>query len=163
MSAQPHDEPRAEAETVNEALRTYGAAYAQVGRAFAEREDLHSTDAAAMIEILAAEDAGEPLSPAKLSERIGLSFGATSTLLNRLEAVGHITRSRTHSDRRIVTLHSTPGVQDLADAFFDPLGERLARKMSERSPEFLLEFAQLLTDLRLEMLDYITSDEAVDP
>ncbi|MFE4463735.1 hypothetical protein ACFRCR_01335, partial [Oerskovia sp. NPDC056781] len=30
---------------------------------------------------------------------------------------GHIVRSRIHSDRRIVTLHSTPGVQTTAEAF----------------------------------------------
>ncbi len=158
MTESPWRGLAAEAESVNEALHLYGAAYAQVGRAFAAREGLHSTDATALIEILAAEEAGAPLSPAKLSERIGLSFGATSTLLNRLETVGHITRSRTHSDRRIVTLHSTPDVQALADAFFDPLGQRLAQKLGARSPRFLQDFASLLNELRIEMLDYVAPD-----
>lgn len=68
--------------------------------------------------------------PARLSERIGLSFGATSTLLNRLEAVRHMTRHRGHADRRIVTLHSTSTVHAIADRFFDPLDERIQEALA---------------------------------
>ncbi len=145
---------------VNDALRAYGATYAQLAREFAAREGLHSTDATALIEILAAEERGAPLSPARLSDRIGLTFGATSTLLNRLEAAGHIARSRVHADRRIVTLHSTPGIQVIADAFFEPLGEKIGAVMAGRSTQFLDEFARLLDDLRQTMEAYI-ADTAI--
>ncbi|MGG7510678.1 MarR family winged helix-turn-helix transcriptional regulator [Plantibacter sp. YIM 135249] len=140
---------------VNEALRGYGATYSQLAREFAAREGLHSTDATAMIEILAAEERGTPLSPAKLSDLIGLTFGATSTLLNRLEAAGHVTRSRVHTDRRIVTLHSTAGIQTTADGFFDPLGEKIGRVMAAYPPEFLDDFAELLDTLRDTMEAYV--------
>lgn len=141
--------------SVAEALSAYGATYAQVARAFAAYAGLHSTDATAMIEILGAEERGTPLSPAKLSDQIGLSFGATSTLLNRLEAVGHVTRSRTQADRRVVTLHSTPEVQRLADEFFEPLGRRLDALLVAHSPAFLSEFSALLMTLRDATDQYI--------
>jgi len=142
--------------SVTDALRAYGATYAQVARAFAAYAGLHSTDAAAMIEVLGAEERGTPLSPARLSDQIGLSFGATSTLLNRLEAVGHVTRSRTQADRRIVTLHSTPEVQRLADEFFAPLGRRLDAMLAAHSPAFLAEFSAVLMAMRDATDDYIS-------
>jgi MarR family transcriptional regulator, organic hydroperoxide resistance regulator len=142
--------------SVTDALHSYGATHAQVARAFAAHAGLHSTDATAMIEILGAEERGTPLSPAKLSDQIGLSFGATSTLLNRLEAVGHVTRSRTQADRRVVTLHSTPEVQRLAAEFFEPLGRRLGALLASHSPAFLAEFAALLMALRDATDEYVS-------
>ncbi|MDQ1082606.1 MULTISPECIES: MarR family winged helix-turn-helix transcriptional regulator [Microbacterium] len=142
--------------SVTDALRAYGATYSQVARAFAAYAGLHSTDAAAMIEILGAEERGTPLSPARLSDQIGLSFGATSTLLNRLEAVGHVTRSRTQADRRVVTLHSTPEVQRLADEFFAPLGRRLDTMLAGHSPAFLAEFSAVLMAMRDATDEYIS-------
>jgi DNA-binding MarR family transcriptional regulator len=156
----PDPVPGSVTEAVTEALRAYGATYAQVARAFAAHAGLHSTDAAAMIEILGAEERGTPLSPAKLSDRIGLSFGATSTLLNRLEAVGHVARSRTHTDRRVVTLHSTPEVQRLAEEFFEPLGQRIDALLAAHSPSFLAEFSALLTTLRDATDDYVSDGRA---
>lgn len=141
---------------LNEALRAYGATYSELARQFAANEGLHSTDAAALIEILAAEERGTPLSPARLSERIGLTAGSTSTLLNRLELAGHVRRSRVHADRRIVTLQSTPGVQAIADDFFQPLGERIAEVMVKYPPELLTMFESMLGDLTETMEGYIT-------
>ena len=51
-------------------LRAFGANYTEFTRRFAGFLGLHSTDAAALAEILYAEDKGTPLSPARLSERI---------------------------------------------------------------------------------------------
>lgn len=147
-AANPH-------ERLNDALRAYGASYSELAREFAASEGLHSTDAVALIEILSAEDRGAPLSPARLSDRIGLTAGATSTLLNRLEAAGHVVRSRVHTDRRIVTLHSTPNVQEIADTFFDPLGDRIAAVLADYPPELLTQFERLLGDLRTTMEEYI--------
>ena len=50
------EEPVPQRDRVNDALRAYGATYAQLAREFAAREGLHSTDATALIEILAAEE-----------------------------------------------------------------------------------------------------------
>jgi DNA-binding MarR family transcriptional regulator len=149
------NEPSADQrQRLNDALRAYGEAYAQLGRAFAASTGLHSTDATALLEILRAEEEGEPLSPARLGDRIGLTSGATSTLLNRLEDVGHIVRSRVHTDRRIVTLHSTPGVHATADAFFQPLDDRFASAVAAYTPEALDQFIAILGQLYETMESY---------
>lgn len=143
-------------------LRAYGKTYSEVGHRFAASLGLHFTDATAMIEILAAEEHGAPLSPARLGERIGLSAGATSSLLNRLEDAGHIVRSRVHTDRRVVTLHSTPDIQKLTDEFFDPLGVRLDAVMSKYPSEFLGRIEDFITELRSVINDYIDDNLGPD-
>ncbi|MBL7261566.1 MarR family transcriptional regulator [Actinoplanes sp. LDG1-01] len=95
---------------------------------------MHATDAAAIVEIISAEEHGRPLTPARLAERIGLTTGATSILLNRLEEAGRIVRTRENSDRRIVTLHSTPGIQADADEYYEPLARRLDAVLHDHSP-----------------------------
>lgn len=147
---------------VSEALRRYGDGYGQLARRFAASTGLHSTDAAALIEILAAEQLGTPLSPVHLSERIGLTSGATSALLNRLEEAGHIVRRRGHADRRIVSLHSTPGVQATADGFFDPLGDRTSAVMARYPLDTLSQLERLLDELHEVMSGYATENDSTE-
>lgn len=142
-------------ERIIDGLRAYGTTYGEVGRRFAASLGLHSTDASALIEILAAEEAQDPLSPARLSERVGLTTGATSSLLNRLEDAGHIVRSRVHTDRRVVTLGSTPQIQEITDEFFDPLGVRLEAVMKKYPTNLLSQVEELIKELRSTMDDYI--------
>jgi len=122
---------------VIEELWAYGAGQSDLGRHFARRMRMHATDSAAIVEILRAEDRGQPLTPARLAERIGLTSGATSILLNRLEEAGHVTRERGHSDRRLVTLRSTAAVHRRSAQFFGPLREQLDAVLSRYSSEEL--------------------------
>ncbi|MEU6953301.1 MarR family transcriptional regulator [Streptomyces sp. NPDC045714] len=142
-------------ERLIEALRAYGGHFAELSRLFADWLGLHSTDAAALLEIAAAEERGSPLSPARLSERILLSPSATTALLNRLEQAGHIVRSREHTDRRVISLRSSAYVQERADAFFRPLGVRLDAVMAGHPPDVLAGFEALLADLSTSMDAYI--------
>ncbi|MBW8482133.1 MarR family winged helix-turn-helix transcriptional regulator [Actinomadura parmotrematis] len=139
---------RPQYERLLESLRGYGANYREFSRRFAAWLGLHSTDAEALIEILGAEERGVPLSPARLSERIALTSGATTALLNRLEQAGHVVRAREHTDRRVVTLHSSAHVQRLADEFFGPLADRVDTVMAAYAPDLLERFETFLTDLR---------------
>ncbi|TLF77664.1 MarR family winged helix-turn-helix transcriptional regulator [Nocardia cyriacigeorgica] len=136
---------------VTERLRAYGATYREFSRRFAAFLGLHSTDAEALIEILSAEEHGELLSPARLSERIGLSNPATTALLNRLEVAGHVVRTRENRDRRIVTLRSSPEVHTLADDFFGPLGEQVGAVMARYSSDQLEQFDTFLAELLTAM------------
>lgn len=142
-------------ERLIESLRAYGGHFAELSRLFADWLGLHSTDAAALLEIAAAEERGSPLSPARLSERILLSPSATTALLNRLEQAGHIVRSREHTDRRVISLRSSAYVQERADAFFRPLGVRLDAVMAGHPPDVLAGFEALLADLSTSMDAYI--------
>ncbi|GAB2809625.1 MarR family winged helix-turn-helix transcriptional regulator [Streptomyces daliensis] len=128
-------------------LRGYGAGFTELGRRFAARLGVHSTDAFALLEITSAESNEVPLSPAVLSRRIQLSSGAMAALLNRLEEAGYVTRIRGHSDRRTVTLHSSPHVRELAEEFFRPANARQDAVLSRYSPELLSRFKTLIAEL----------------
>ncbi|MFI5802600.1 MarR family winged helix-turn-helix transcriptional regulator [Streptomyces sp. NPDC051561] len=142
---------------LTEGLRLYGADYQEVGRRFATWLGLHTTDADALVQILYGEERGAPLSPARLSERISLSSGATTALLNRLEKAGHIVRSREHADRRIVTLRGSEHVQQLTDEFFRPLGERMDAMLSRYPAEQLRQFEEFLGDLHVTLNEHLAA------
>ncbi|MFD6426334.1 MarR family winged helix-turn-helix transcriptional regulator [Streptomyces sp. NPDC060198] len=146
-------------ERLMESLRNYGGHYAELSRRFAAWLGLHSTDATAVLEIAAAEERGTPLSPARLSERIPLSTGATTALLNRLESAGHITRAREHSDRRVVTLRSGAHIQERADEFFGPLAQRLDATMSHYPPQFLGQVEAFMADLNTTMDGHLADQD----
>lgn len=140
-------------------LREHGTLFGELGRRFGAQTGLHTTDAAALVEILAAQDRGAPLTQVELSQHIGLTPGATSALLNRLEAAGHVTRARDSADRRVVTLRATPGVDAMVDRFFDPLTERMGTMMSKYPPELLTEFGRFLDDVCATMTAYAQENE----
>lgn len=136
-------------------LRGHGMAFAEIGRLFGARMGLHSTDAHALVEILSAEERGAPLTQAALGHRVGLTPGATSSLLNRLEKAGHVTRARDSADRRVVTLRATAGVDAMLNDFFDPLVARVDAMLGGYAPEALAEVERFLTDYVATMNDYI--------
>ncbi|BCJ48926.1 transcriptional regulator [Actinoplanes sp. NBRC 14428] len=105
-------------------LRSYSVEAQHVGHAFAQRHDVHPTDLRALIAVMNAERRGDPLTPGRLGEEIGLSSGATTAVIDRLERSGHLRRTRESADRRVVHLrYGEPGMA-LAAAFFGPLGKR---------------------------------------
>ena len=128
-------------------LLAFNAEQSDRGRAFARHMKMRLTDSAAIVEILRAEDRGQPLTPARLGERIGMTSGATTILLNRLEDAGHISRRRGHADRRIVTLHTAPAVHAEADAFFEPERGRILELMGEYGSEDLALIHRFVSSL----------------
>ncbi|WP_430542756.1 MarR family winged helix-turn-helix transcriptional regulator [Streptomyces iconiensis] len=151
MEKPEYGDVEAQRDRLMEGLRAFGANYTEFTQRFATWLGLHSTDAAALVEILYAEDKGSPLSPARLSERVSLSSGATTLLLNRLESAGHIVRTREHTDGRVVTLRSSPEVRPHAEEFFRPYAARMAEEMSQYPPELLQRFEGFLGHLRTTM------------
>ncbi|MFE5840158.1 MarR family winged helix-turn-helix transcriptional regulator [Streptomyces niveus] len=148
MEQPESDDLEAQRDRLMYGLRAYGANYTEFTRRFANWLGLHSTDAAALTEILYAEDTGTPLSPARLSERVSLSSGATTILLNRLEKAGHIVRTRENTDRRVVTLRSSPEIRPRAIEFFGPYSARMTAEMSRFTPEELRQFEDFIDRLR---------------
>ncbi|MFH8410556.1 MarR family transcriptional regulator [Streptomyces sp. NPDC018019] len=147
---QTKDEPTVQDRLLDQ-LRIYGADYADLRRLFARWLDLHATDAAALIEVANCEHAGEPLTPARLSERIQLSPNATSALLNRMEQAGHILRTRERTDRRTVTLRAGEQARLLAAEFFTPVAQRLQAVINAYPPETIEQFQHFLNDLHQAM------------
>ncbi|UBI40487.1 MULTISPECIES: MarR family winged helix-turn-helix transcriptional regulator [Streptomyces] len=99
-----------------------------------------------------------PLSPARLSERISLSSGATTALLNRLEKAGCVERRRETSDRRVVTLRSSPDVRPRAMRFFGPYTAGMEQVTSRYSEAQLAEFREFVTRLGDAMDSLLTHE-----
>jgi DNA-binding MarR family transcriptional regulator len=96
---------------------------------------LPTADANALGQIVWAEQSGQPLSPARLAQLIGMTTGATSVLIDRLEAAGHVKRTREERDRRRVTLRPTVLAKAESDRFLAFAGQEIARLLSDARME----------------------------
>jgi MarR family transcriptional regulator, organic hydroperoxide resistance regulator len=137
-------EPADPARALLEELSQFATVQFEVGRAFARTHGLHPTDAAAVLEIVAAEERGQPLTPARLAGRVGLTSGATSILVGRLVDAGHISRSKEASDKRLVSLRATDKVHRSADAFSDPIAAAVAGDLADVDAEDLRRAAAIV-------------------
>lgn len=93
---------------------------------FRDAHGMHRTDLNALAVIMDAAITGQALSPGELAERLHLSASATTALLDRLEAVGHLRRARSERDRRRVELHMHEQAREVGRELFVPLGVELA-------------------------------------
>ncbi|MGG7451279.1 MarR family winged helix-turn-helix transcriptional regulator [Plantibacter auratus] len=116
-------------------LRDWAVAFDELNRHLSTWMHLPVSDANALGRIVWAEQAGEPMSPALLSRHLGLTSGATSVLIDRLEAAGHVTRHRDTVDRRRVGLRPTEGARRASDRFLAFSGAEIARTLHETAPE----------------------------
>lgn len=102
-------------------LQCYVVEAVRLGRAFAERHGMHPTDWAALLAVLHGDRIGSPLTPGDLGECLGISSGATTAVVDRLERAGHVRRVRDDRDRRRLTLHRADSATALLGAFCGPL------------------------------------------
>ena len=144
-----------EYERVLRSLTAFSAMQKELARAFARSVRMHTTDADAVVMIIEAEQRGRPLTPARLAERLGLSPGATSILLGRLEQARHVERTREGADRRVVTLRSTTTINASADAFFEPLQQQLGHALGEFTAAQLDVVVRTTDNLRAAMETYL--------
>jgi len=116
-------------------LRVYAVEAERLGQVFAERNGMHPTDLQALLAVMQAEAAGVPLTPGRLGEHLGLSSGATTAVVDRLERAEHVRRERDDRDRRRITLHY--GAAAVGGAFFGPLGARIEHVLAGFTPDEL--------------------------
>ena len=86
-----------------------------------------------------------PVPAGRLAEETGLTTGAITTVLDRLERAGFARRTRDRTDRRRVLLELDPQAQAGAGDYYGAhmaLGERLFRRYSEQQLGLLLEFTR---------------------
>ncbi|NEB77430.1 winged helix-turn-helix transcriptional regulator [Streptomyces sp. SID14478] len=115
---------------------------------FAAAQGLHATDVQALAAIL---DADSPLTPGRLREHLGLTSGAVTACLDRLERAGHIRRSRESTDRRVVHLHYEAGARATARASFRPLADAAASAMDRFSADELAAALRFLAAMNAEL------------
>ncbi|MBD7996563.1 winged helix-turn-helix transcriptional regulator [Arthrobacter sp. Sa2CUA1] len=127
----------------------------QVADTFAHSHGLNSTDMRALTAIMEAEIGGEPLTAGRLSALLGTSTGATTAVIDRLERIGHIHRSRSEEDRRKVTLHFEALARQLAGAYFGPLGELSSEVMDRYTEAELQTIRNFLDGMREVYTTYL--------
>jgi DNA-binding MarR family transcriptional regulator len=103
-------------------LRRLQTAMGEAEAALAVRLAIGPNDLAAMTHLTFA---GEPIGPRELSGRLGITPGATTELVDRLERAGHLERRRDTVDRRRVQLHASTATLGRVAGELRPLFEAL--------------------------------------
>ncbi|MFB7470336.1 MarR family winged helix-turn-helix transcriptional regulator [Kitasatospora sp. NPDC056184] len=137
-----------------------------LGHGFAAASGLHTTDVQALLAIMragpaphgapdgtAGEDPTAPpgITPGRLGEELGLSSGAVTAVLDRLERAGHIRRTRDAADRRLVLVHYLPGAGRMAAEWFAPVARRTETVRAEFTPAELAAVARFLDRMTVEL------------
>lgn len=137
-------------------LRHFGAVHAELMRQFAGANDMHATDAQALSEILFAQDAGRPLTPAALATRLARSRPAVSAVLARLMKAGYVERLPDPQDGRRVTLVAGDAVAEMIPRFFAPFAQSLSQVLAGHSSEnceaLITMLHQITAGIEVEML-----------
>ena len=131
LIAQLGDEVRATQSTVD-ALDEAVAGYLRVNRT-----DLRC------LEILLIES--ESATPGQLANRLGLTTGSVTAMLDRLARLGYVTRTPDAVDRRKIVVTATPEVADRVRGIYGPIAESGARELGRYTIEqlhLLIDFHQ---------------------
>jgi DNA-binding MarR family transcriptional regulator len=122
----PADPDRAAAMDVVHQLREVALRLELAAAEFARTAGLHGTDVRALVRLLDAERAGIEATPSWLAQQLGMTSQATTAVIHRLRAAGHVERLRSRSDGRSARLQVSDGAVELGWRFFGPLLNRLA-------------------------------------
>lgn len=123
-------------------LREIAALSQRVQHGLARELDVNGTALDAM-EILSREG---PLTHGALADRLRLTPGAITGVINRLEATGHAHREN-RTDRRSLWVVPSPDSLDRARDLMTPLGEELRRRTDAYTPAELAVVERFLDDV----------------
>ena len=110
-----------------------------LSNAIASRLDLTSTE----LEVLGTLQARGPIAAGELSRRTGLTSGAVTRLIDRMEARGFMHRLGDKSDRRRVLVELTPLARKASEVFYAPIqkeGTALLERLTDRELETVLKY-----------------------
>jgi len=146
-----HGSGRRATDATTSMLRRLQTAMGDAEAALAARMAIGPTDLAAMTHLTFA---GRPIGPRELAGRLGITPGATTELVDRLERAGHLERRRDTVDRRRVQLHaSTETLGQVAGELAPLLGalDAVATDLDERDRAVVLGY---LTRVRQAYADF---------
>ncbi|MGC0314603.1 DNA-binding MarR family transcriptional regulator [Kitasatospora acidiphila] len=106
-----------------------------LGGEFAQRNGLHPTDLRALICLLDAARSDTPATPGWLGGQLKLNSAGTTALLDRLERLGLVRRTRDDRDRRRVLLVVEEQAVVLGETFFGPLIGALVGMLRDFTPD----------------------------
>jgi DNA-binding MarR family transcriptional regulator len=123
--------------------RSLGNSSSMLLAACADRLGLHSTDWGCVL--LLNEALPEPLTAGQLAELSGLTTGAVTGVLDRLEGAGFVSRGRDPGDRRRVVVRLVPEAMARIGPMFEGLIADMRALHGDYSDEELALFADMLT------------------
>jgi DNA-binding MarR family transcriptional regulator len=126
--------------------RAYQTAVEKMDTAFFESLGVNRTDGRCLDVI----DQRPGITAGELATAVGLSPGAVTTALDRLEARGFVVRERDEADRRRITLRLTAEANKLAWEAYGPLGELgrpIIEKLSDRELAAVIRFLRGGTEI----------------
>ena len=121
-------------------LRAFSAASDLLDSAVADHLDLNRTDLRCLDHLGRAG----PVPAGRLAEAVGLTTGALTTAVDRLERAGYVERRRDPADRRRVLVALTPAAAPVSALFSGvaPALRRVAEPLSEQELRRLAAFVQ---------------------
>ncbi|MFJ6866830.1 MarR family winged helix-turn-helix transcriptional regulator [Streptomyces termitum] len=122
----------------------------RVVHGFAADQRLHPTDVQALSFVL---DHDGPVTPGLLRTHLGLTSGAVTACLDRLEKAGHIRRTRESADRRVVHVEYAAGAMAVARDHFRPLAEATEKARARFDDDELATVLRFLEALNTELAD----------
>jgi DNA-binding MarR family transcriptional regulator len=106
-------------QAVGRALQHYQSVVDDFDREMARILGVNRTDVRCLEMLITNTD--DELTPRDIAAHLNLTAGSVTTMLDRLERVGYVTRSRHASDRRKVLVEATPRVTELAWSMMSPM------------------------------------------
>jgi DNA-binding MarR family transcriptional regulator len=149
-------------ERVSLEIRRMGGHSVMMSQVIADRFGLHTTDLECLdlINMRGKTTAGE------LAQATGLTSGAMTALLDRLEKAGYITRVHDSVDRRRITIQVREDAIEPIKRVYTPLGERMGELWSCFTADELktvLQFLKRSTDLGVTCIEEIRKETASQP
>lgn len=134
------------------ATRTISAQNVMISQAIAEQLGINTSDLECLD--LAREVADDvAVTAGQLADWIGLTSGAITGVIDRLERAGLVKRQRDPKDRRKVMVCPTSGAQKTVPPLFAPLHEAMVgmwARYSDAQLELILDFLTNVRDVMLE-------------
>lgn len=138
------------AAALGETVEGYQAAVDDFDREVARLLGVNETDVRCL-EILI-QEIPDTATPRLLADRLGLTTGSVTAMLDRLEKIGYITRSPHPTDRRRLLVRATDTATRRALELIMPLvedsSEQLVSHYSEEQLRLITEFLGRLTELQ---------------
>jgi DNA-binding MarR family transcriptional regulator len=141
------------------ANRAYQSAVEKMDEAFCKLLGVNRTDGRCLDMI----DQRPGITAGELAAAVGLSPGAVTTALDRLEGRGFVERARDPADRRRVTLKITPEAGRLAWEAYGPLGEMggpYLQELSDEELEAVIRFLRAGTEVNQRRADELLTPPA---
>jgi DNA-binding MarR family transcriptional regulator len=151
VSRAPTDRTRTLAELDLE-LRTMGARSVMLSHAIASRLGISPADLETM-DILSTSG---PLTAGRLAELTGLTTGAITGVVDRLERAGFVRRERDANDRRRVIVHLVPDRARKIGRLYQPLAQAMAELYARYTDEELVLMVDYIRRGNAIALEHIT-------